>query len=214
MDIIPGKGNLTAITPPSPAYPAATAMSIASFLVILLILPPLIWHLRNRNIGATALIAWIVLINFFTFINALIWPNDDITHWFNGKGLCDIETKLSLAVGVAAPAALVCVLRALAAVMDTDRPVLNTTRAQRRRGCIVDVLWCTLPPIFTMIGAYVVQPIRYYIFGISGCTPAVDQSWLAVVILFMPPVIFTLIDLYYAGAHNYPYLIARPRNTC
>ena len=182
-----------------PIYPAAVLLAISSFLIMLLIMPPMLWHFRNRNIGATALVAWSAILLFFIFINAIIWPNDDIHSWYNGVGLCDIEVKVQVAGEVARPAALACILRALAAVLDTDQATLIKSKAQRRRNAIIDLSCCIFFPLLQMLFHYIVQTRRYYLYGISGCVPAVGDSIVTLFLLGMPPLIWIVIDSYFAG---------------
>ncbi|KAK0285690.1 a-factor receptor [Friedmanniomyces endolithicus] len=132
----------TPTTPTTAPYPAAIALATLSLLVILLLLSPMSWHLRNRNVGATFLVAWTILINLQTLINALLWPHDDIAFWYNGAGLCDVEVKVQIAFSVAAPAALAAVLRALANALDTSRATLVKSRAQRIQDYVVDLSFC------------------------------------------------------------------------
>ena len=180
-------------------YLAAILLALFSFIFLLLIIPPMFWHFRNRNIGATILVAWVVMLLCFTFFNALLWPSDNISNWYNGSGLCDIEVKIQVASQVAFPASLACILRALAAVLDTDRATLIQTKAQRRRNYIIDLTWCIGFPLLQMFLHYIVQTHRYYVYGISGCVPAVSLSWVTILLMVVPPAIWTLIDAYYAG---------------
>ena len=185
-----------------PVYTSAILLSLGNLLVILLILPPIFWHARNRNIGATLLVGCVIMLNLQSLINALLWPTDNIAKWYNGSGLCDVEVKLQVAAQVASPAALGCVLRALARVMDTRRTQLVQTKAQRWRGYAIDLLWCFGFPMLQMLFHYIVKPGRYYLFGIIGCVPAVSNSWLTILLLLVPPVIWTLIDAYYASKYS------------
>ena len=166
---------------------------------MLLVVPPMLWHFRNRNIGATVLVAWVILLLLFTSTNAVLWPNDNISNWYNGTGLCDVEVKIQVASQVAFPASLACVLRALAAVMDTDHATLVQTKAQRRRRYAVDLLWCVGFPLLQMLLHYLVQTRRYYLYGIAGCVPAVSTSVVTIFLLVVPPMIWTLVDSHYAG---------------
>ena len=168
-------------------------------MIMLLIIPPMFWHFRNRNIGATVLVAWTITALLFNFINADIWPDDNISEWYNGNGLCDIEVKIQAASHVALPASFACVLRALAAVMDTDNATVMQTKAQRRRTYMLDLSWCIGFPIVQMIFHFIIQPNRYYIFGVSGCTPSISASWLTLVLFILPPTIWVVIDSYFAG---------------
>lgn len=180
-------------------YLSAILLATFSFILMLLIIPPMFWHLRNRNIGATVLVAWVVLLLFFTFTNALLWPADNIDTWYNGVGLCDVEVKIQVASQVAFPASLACVLRALAAVLDTDRVSVLQTKAQRRRNYAIDLSWCVGLPLLQMFLHYIVQTKRYYIYGIAGCLPAVSNSWPTIVLIVLPPALWTIVDAYFAG---------------
>ncbi|KAI9762620.1 MAG: a-factor receptor [Chaenotheca gracillima] len=176
----------------------AVLLPILAVLAIVLSIPPFLWHLRNRNVAACSLIFWITLANVFVFVNALIWPTDDVKYWFNGVGLCDVEVKLTWAFSVGAAASLTCIMRNLAKIMDVDRTTVIPTRAQRRRQMVVDFLWCYGCPFYLMIIDYVVQSNRYYIFTVSGCTPAVDNSWLTIVLIFIWAPLFCLLGAYYS----------------
>ena len=180
-------------------YLAAVLLTIFSLIFLLLIIPPMLWHFRNRNIGATCLVAWISFLLLFTFVNAILWPNDNIETWYSGTGLCDFEVKIQVASQVALPASLACILRTLAAVMDTDHPTLIKSKAQRRRSYIIDLLWCVGFPLLQMPLHYIVQTRRYYVYGIAGCVPAVSTSWVTILLLGVPSLTWTLIYAYFSG---------------
>lgn len=183
----------------SEPYTSAILLATFSLLVVILILPPMLWHLSNRKIGATSLILWLLILNFQDFLNAVLWPHDNIFQWFDGNVLCDIEVKIMVAATVGVPSSVACVLRALAKVMDTERASLGLTKAQRRRGYAVDLLWCAGFPVLQMFFHYIVQTERYYVVGISGCTPAVSSSWVADLLIISPPVAWALVGGYYSG---------------
>lgn len=183
----------------SGAYPATVLIATFSLLISILITPPMLWHLRNRNLGATSLILWVLVLTAQMFLNAVIWPNDDTASWFDGNVLCDIEVKIQIASYVGFPASAASVFRALARVMDTERASLGLTKEQRRRGYAVDILWCAGFPALQMLFHYFVQAKRYFIFGISGCAPTAETSWLMDLLLTTPPVIWTIVCTYYAG---------------
>ncbi|KAK5134852.1 hypothetical protein LTR08_006084 [Meristemomyces frigidus] len=193
----PGMAS-SAVPLATPVYSSAVVLAIFSFLTVLLIIPPMCWHFRNRNLGATLLVAWTIIMNLQSFVNALLWPADDVNTWYNGSGLCDVEVKLQVAWGVAGPAALGCVLRALANAMNTDRATLIKSKAQRRRDYALDLSWCIGFPLLQMLLHYIVQDRRYYVFGISGCVPSLSSSWLSILLVYIPPVIWTLVDGYFA----------------
>lgn len=177
--------------------PGAIAVTILSFFALLLCIPPFVWHIKSRNVAAATLVAWVILANIFIFINANIWPRDDLSNWWNGIGLCDVEVRLQNAASIGITGALACIFRSLSMVLDTDNTVLAPTTAQRRRRLAFEIFFCFVAPAY-MIGIYyIVQNGRYYIVGITGCAPAFDQSWLSIALVFVWPVVFCLIDAYY-----------------
>ena len=145
-----------------------------------------------------------MLQNFLTFINTLIWPTDDMNNWWPGHGLCDIEVKLMQATSLGVVSCLVCMLRDLAQVLNTERTVLSLSDAQRRRQLVVDCLLCFGAPVYMMVAHYVVQSNRYYIFAIAGCNAGFDPSWPSVALVWLWPPIFCLVSCYYAGMSSSP----------
>jgi pheromone a factor receptor len=185
--------------PSFPVYPLAVVVSTLSLLAIILDIPPFLWHLRNRNAAAASVVFWILIMNVTVFVNALIWPTDDIENWFSGVGLCDIEVKLFVGATGAVPGALVCIMRGLAKVLDTENSVVASSRGARRRQMIIDSLLCVGVPVYLMAVHYVVQHIRFYVWGISGCNTPYDETWLPVALVFIWPPIITLFSAYFAG---------------
>ncbi|PWY72901.1 a-pheromone receptor PreA [Aspergillus heteromorphus CBS 117.55] len=180
-----------------PVYPQAVVLPILSILSILLSIVPLALHWKNRNYPASSLICWYLILNVFNTINALIWPTDDIASWWDGNGLCDLETKIMIGSYIAIPGTLVCIFRNLAIVLDTRRAALVPTRSQRwwNRGMVL--LFCVVAPVIAMITNYVYQGKRYLLFAIAGCMNAYDESWVTLVLAEIWPIIICIIAGYY-----------------
>ncbi|KAI9862909.1 MAG: a-factor receptor [Trichoglossum hirsutum] len=130
-------------------------------------------------------------------MNSLIWPTGDVSNWWDGAVLCDIQAKLFWATYSGDAGALAAIMRNLARVMDVNRGALVPTRAQRKREVIIDVSFCFAYPIFHIATHYIVQTNRYYIFQIVGCTPSWDWSWPTIVLIHIWPSIFCIIGSYY-----------------
>lgn len=175
----------------------AVVLPVLSFFSIALCTAPLILHGKNRNIPATSLICWCIILNLFNIINALIWPTDDTASWWDGTGLCDVEVKIMVASYVAVPGALVGIFRGLAIVMDTNRATWVPSKAQRCRNRLFDLLFCVVVPCIAMITHIVWQKNRYYLFSISGCVSDFDESWVSFVLAWIWPPIICLIAGYY-----------------
>ncbi|KAL8966512.1 MAG: hypothetical protein Q9197_005937 [Variospora fuerteventurae] len=134
--------------------PASIAFPTLAFIAILLDIPPLVWHAKNRNVAACNLISWTILVNLCNFVNALIWPTDNVSTWFTGYVLCDIEAKILLAATVGISGSLACIMRALAKVLDTENSVMIPTKKQRYQELAITALLCFGTPIYILYELY------------------------------------------------------------
>ena len=181
-----------------PIYPITYILPILSFSALILQIPPLIWHVRNRNIGASSMIAWLSIVNLIYIINPIIWPRDDIMNWWKGYGLCDIEIHIQIATTVAFPGATMVIIRNLAAVLDTKEPSLPN-RTQRRIKQGLDLFLCFGFPALIMIVYYVVQANRYTIFTTTGCTWWIERTWVSIILVLIWPLVLAIINAYLAS---------------
>ncbi|KAL8999982.1 MAG: hypothetical protein Q9169_001227 [Polycauliona sp. 2 TL-2023] len=184
---------------PDSLTPASIALPTLALIAIALNIPPLIWHVRHRNIAACNLIAWTIFLNLSNFVNAIIWPTDDIYNWFAGYVLCDIEVKLMLAATFGITGSLVSIMRALARVVDTETTTLVPTKRQRRIETVFAAMLCFGGPLYAISIHYVVQPSRYYILAISGCNVSLDNSWPSLALVVIQPVVLCLAATYYGA---------------
>ncbi|KAI9768481.1 MAG: a-factor receptor [Geoglossum simile] len=130
-------------------------------------------------------------------MNSLIWPTSDVSQWWDGAILCDIQAKLFWASYAGDSGAVAAIMRNLARVMDVDRGALVPTKFQRKREILIELSYCYAYPIFHIATHYIVQSNRYYIFQIVGCTASWDWSWPTIVLIYIWPSIFCLIGSYY-----------------
>lgn len=186
-------------TPIPPLYPQAIILPVLSFPAWLLCIPPMVWHFSQRNIAAGSLVLWIVLHNFFNSINPLIWPRDNIQDWWDGSVWCDINVRIQVGgtVGLAASTAMI--VRKLAKVMDTSNITVSSSRRSKTKEALLEIMWCWVYPLIMIVVYYVVQPVRYLLYGIVGCISAFDTSWPSMVLSFMWAPITMLVAAYYAG---------------
>lgn len=181
-----------------PIFPSAVALPILAMTSIILCTPPLVWHARNRNIAAASLISWIVLVNFFSFINALIWYNDDTANWFSGAGLCDLEVKLLVASFVGISGSMLCIIRGLAQALDT-RNALIPSASQRKRQLWFEIALCFGFPAWMMVAHFIVQPNRFAVMSVSGCAITVYPSLFTIFLIPIWPPILCIADLIFAS---------------
>ncbi|GAQ09297.1 hypothetical protein ALT_6618 [Aspergillus lentulus] len=183
--------------------PQAVVLPVLSSIAVVVSIPPIILHWKNRNFPATALISWFLISNTFNIINALIWPTDDVDSWWDGQGLCDVETKVMIASYVGIPGTLVSIFRSLASVLDTRRAMLVPSTSQRWRNRLMDISFCVIIPVIAMSTHILYQRSRYLILTISGCVNNFDQSWMSLVLAFIWPPIICLLAAFYCGLTLY-----------
>lgn len=180
-------------------YPLAIFFGVTSLAIIFLLIPPFVSHFKNRNIGATVLVMSAIVGDMCLFLNAIIWSNDDIPNWYTGVGFCDIQIKIMGVQQVVFYSCIAMILRGLAQVMNTNSSSWSMTAAKKRRNTIIDLVCCIGLPMFQMLFQWITQPFRYYILGIAGCTPAVDGSWLYIVLTLGPSLGWGAVDIYYSS---------------
>jgi len=185
----------------APLYPQAILFPLFAFPSWLLCVPSLVWHFSQGNIAAGSVVTWVVLNNFYNAINPLIWPRDNLTEWWDGNLWCDIGIRIQVGTNVGIAASTVMIIRKLARVMDTRNIIVSSSRNSKVKEKIWEVVWCWGFPMLMILLFYIVQPIRYFIFGIMGCISAYDTSWPSIVLIIMWAPITMLVAAYYAGEH-------------
>jgi pheromone a factor receptor len=188
---------------------SAILLPVFAIIAILLCLPPLIWHAKNRNIAASALIFWLILLNTNNFLNPLIWPTGDWGNWWMGQGYCDVQIRIMVgAIIGAVPACVLAISRSLAEALDTHHQAVHQDRRDKMKGYVFEAVLCFGLPIFYMVAYYVVQNVRYFIVPVYGCDNRYDGSWVSVVLFFIPPVVMTLFSSYYTS--KFPFTPPHP----
>lgn len=182
-----------------PDFPIAYILAALSLLTVILNLPVAIWHYQHRNVAAFSLVFWLLLTNSFQVANSLIWPNDDYDHWWHGKGFCDAQIYLYWGSVIGMAGAVACIMRGLAKVMDTKNTIVAPTKGDRRKAMVHDAVFCFGLPGLIMFALYVVQTRRYDVQGLNGCIAEVDDSWVAIFLLEIWPLVVSLLGGYYAG---------------
>ncbi|CAE6416009.1 unnamed protein product [Rhizoctonia solani] len=169
-------------------------LTVVSFICTFLVLIPLPWHWRARNIPTLSLIFWLTAVNFPRAISTIIWAgntNDSAPVW------CDIVTRLHMGANWAFGASAIPLCRYLSRVSSPYHQVENAR--ERRRRMIFEIVMCWVLPLIGVVLYYVVQHHRYDIYEDFGCFPAFRPTVVATLIVNVPPVIFALITLVYAA---------------
>ncbi|KAH8815630.1 pheromone A receptor-domain-containing protein [Xylogone sp. PMI_703] len=185
-------------TPDYGVTPNAVVLPLFACMAMVMCAVPFYLLWKRRNIATCLLIFFIVLQNFFDLINAALWPTDDFSTWWNGVGLCDIQSYLRSPITAGIATCMAGVSRNLAKAVDTDNANLLETPAMRRRRMAIDFIFCLGIPVLQLGLYYLVQVDRYYIITITGCVNVVDNSWPSIVIIHMWAPVFAVINAYYA----------------
>lgn len=160
-------------------------------------LPPLAWHIKNHNVAPTLVIIDIMIINLSAFLNSIIWGHGELATEWNGAVFCDLQVKVLIFAIIGELGATVAMTRNLAIIM-SDHTVVRPTSAMKRRRLTIDLLISLTVPVVVMALHYIVQPGRYFLEGIVGCTILVDRTWLSVPLFYVWQPIFSLVGAYYA----------------
>ncbi|CAE6477227.1 unnamed protein product [Rhizoctonia solani] len=169
-------------------------LTVVSVICTILVLIPLPWHWRARNIPTLSLIFWLTAVNFPRIISTIIWAgnvNDSAPVW------CDIVIWLHIGANWGFGTSAIPMCRYLAQVSSPYHRIENAR--EKRRRMVFEIFMCVVMPLIGMALFYVVQYHRYNIFEDFGCIPTFYLGILSVFLVNLPPVIFSLITLVYAA---------------
>lgn len=180
-------------------YHTAIVFSVLAWLSWLGCVAPLIWHISQRNVAASSLVAWMILANFPLGINAIIWGHDNIDDWWDGAVWCDINVRIQVGAQVGLGAAIAMILRRLGQVMDTRNITVSPSRGSKMRRNLIELACCWGYPLVLILFYLPIQSVRYHIWGIEGCNSAYDATWKSLVLSAMWQPITMCFVVYYAG---------------
>ncbi|KAF9040044.1 pheromone A receptor-domain-containing protein [Panaeolus papilionaceus] len=184
-----------------PTYPA---FPIFAFIAFVLVLIPLPWHLTAWNSGTCLFMIWTAISCLIQFINSIIWRDnilDRAVLW------CDISTRLQVAIGVAIPAASLCINRRLYKIATCQSVSLGHT--EKRRAVVIDLAIGLGIPFLQMPLQFIVQGHRYDIFEQIGCYPTTVNTPAAYPLSFLWPNIISLISAVYCILTLRAFMIRR-----
>ncbi|KAG9046238.1 hypothetical protein FS837_004799 [Tulasnella sp. UAMH 9824] len=124
----------------------------------------------------------------------IVWAGSVVTKipvW------CDITTKLAMGVQVAMPAASMCITKHLECVASVRQTI--QTASDKRRRQIFEFFFCAVFPCIIMALHYVVQGHRFDIAEDFGCMGTIYYSVPALLIIYIPPLVFSFASLVYAS---------------
>ncbi|KAJ7278849.1 GPCR fungal pheromone mating factor, partial [Mycena rebaudengoi] len=167
-------------------------LALGSFLASALVLIPLPWHWRAKNIATLSIIAWLFTSNLIYAINSIIWAESiDSTRvpvW------CDIVTKLQVGATAALPVSCLSLALQLRRVS-----CAKLTLQKTRHTIILDMMLCLCFPGIIMVLHYIVQGHRFDIIQDLGCRPALYVSLASIFLFYGPVALVALLTLIVSG---------------
>lgn len=166
--------------------------SLFSFIGFVLVTIPFPWHLEAWNTGTCLYMAWTGISCLIQFINSVVWTGNaynPVPVW------CDITTRIMVGAAVAIPAASLCINRRLYYIARAKS--VTHSKAEKRRGVMVDLAIGIGIPVAEMILAYTTQGHRYDIYEDIGCFPNIYSTWVAVLVVYLAPIVIGLVSLVY-----------------
>jgi pheromone a factor receptor len=152
--------------------------TVFSGLGFLLCIPPAYfnWKIPNRPWATLIFIGWIFVQNLLSFIDSIIWSNPNPETWWIGYGYCDIDSRIKSEFQIGLPAAGIGICRFLADATNPD-PAHTDLRATRMRRNLIDFCLGIGLPLINVGLKMIINPTRYNIVGVSGCSGVTDISW-------------------------------------
>jgi pheromone a factor receptor len=171
-----------------------TAFTVFSAIGFILSLIPLWWHLEAWNIGTCMYMIWTALGCLVHFVDSVVW-NGNTINW--APVWCDIAIRIQIALAVAWPACILCIIRRLHKIASPT--AVSTTRTDKRREVIIDLSLTVGIPVLQMVLEYIVAGHRFNIIEDFGCFPATWNTPLAYVLVWSWPVIIGIISACYGA---------------
>lgn len=137
--------------------------------------------------------AWTGVTCLALFINSIVWNGNTINR---APVWCDITSRLYVAIGIAIPAACLCIARRLYQIAVVRNVII--TKAEIRRSIIIDLAIGLGLPMLGMSLQYISQGHRFDILEDVGCFPFNYNTPVGIVIVSVPPILIGCVSGIYA----------------
>ncbi|KAH9964747.1 GPCR fungal pheromone mating factor [Russula compacta] len=178
--------------PPNEVY---TTFSFIGFLMCAILF---YWHMEAWNTGTCLAMGWVGVGCLIQCINSTIWSNNMVDR---ARVYCLISVSIQDGINVAIPTSLLCIVRRLYNIAAMKS--MMTTRAEKRREVIIDLLIGVGIPILEMIFVWIVSSNVYYIFEDFGPNHLFPVTPLALVLFNLPPFMICCVSFVYSSRTVY-----------
>ncbi len=172
------------------------ALGTLSFFAVILIIPPLCWHIKSGNIPATCLIIWTLIMCLKTFCDNIVWGSSSTfeTAW-DGHIYCDIMNRIQASFQMGILCAVLGIIRRLYLIMSMSKSGLTMKKWQK---VLIELAIAFLMPIYIIIAVSAFQSVRYFILKYGGCQFSYTATLKGVFMYSIWQVIISLVCSYYA----------------
>lgn len=181
--------------------------AVFSFLSLLVLIPPFMYHCINKNIPAMSLIAWFSYKNLVGFINGVIWSGPDFASVTKAQGYCDVTVRISSGSNLGQLCATTCLIFNLYMVISAKS--YKFLNADSTTKIVIDILMCWLNPLIVMGVSILAQAYRYVIVRYRGCTALFNYGFLSIVLSSLWNVIWVIIAFTFASLTIIEYIRKR-----
>jgi len=145
-------------------------------------------QLHAWNVGSILFLAWIGLSCLSLGINSIIW-NHNTVNW--APVWCDITSRFNIGISIAIPAVVLCINRRLY-LLASPTSVLPS-EVDKRREIMIDIAIGIGLPIIVIILLFFAQDSRFAILEDIGCCSRISSTWVAIIVISVPPILLELI---------------------
>ncbi|KAI3407021.1 STE3 [Candida oxycetoniae] len=186
---------------------SAAGTAAFAFIAFFLLIPAFIWHGKCRNIAATLLIFWLMLIDLIGFVNTMIWSGADFDQVYSGKGWCDLTLKLEVGASIGKLCAITCISMNLYMILCAQKPIFMDSKSWKK--IVIDLAICLVFPIFIMCVNYIIQSRRFAILRYRGCSAIYSNTNATIGLYLIWPIIWSFIAFVFAALTLYKYIQKR-----
>ncbi|KAH9983018.1 GPCR fungal pheromone mating factor [Russula compacta] len=165
-----------------------------SFIGFLMSAIPLYWHMEAWNAGTCLSMGWVGVGCLTQCINSIIWNNNTVDR---ARVYCLISVSIQAGLNVAISTSSLCIFRRLYKIA-AMKPVM-TTRAEKLREVIIDLLIGIGIPILIIIISWILSPNIYNIFENFGPFLTIPTTPLTLVLFHLPPLVIGCVTFVYSS---------------
>lgn len=145
------------------------------------------------------LLSWIFVSNILSFTDSIIWSGENTDEWSSGRGYCDVSSSLKTIFPIGVLASVIGTCRFLLRSIKENILQEDNGGRSKLRDILLDIFLSLFIPALFVVLTFIVESSRYVIMGVIGCRSVFDQSWLAIVLYFIWPLILAFIASIYTG---------------